>query len=112
MKRGSVSKYRNVDAKRRRVTIVEKDISPNLYDQNIAIVENLMQKCIRPMMTEIVTNVMSSLLTSQLVSNRSTYKSTSDDGDVSIIPSPEVETIDIIDVKEEIFKPLNLIVPG
>ena len=102
LKRGSVSKYRNVEAKRRRVTIVEKDISPNLYDQNIAIVENLMQKCIRPMMTEIVTNVMSSLLTSQLVSNRSTYKGTSDDGDISIIPSPEVETIDIIDVKEEI----------
>ena len=46
LKRGSVSKYRNVDAKRRRVTIVEKDISPNLYDQNIAIVENLMQKCL------------------------------------------------------------------
>ena len=57
MKRGSVSKYRNVEAKRRRVTIVEKDISPNLYDQNIAVVENLMQKCIRPMMTEIVTKM-------------------------------------------------------
>lgn len=102
LKRGSVSKDRNVGAKRRRVTIVEKDISPNLYDQNVAMVEKLMQKCIKPMMTELMTNVMSSLITSQLVSNRSTYKSTSDDGDVSIIPSPEVETIDIIDVKEEI----------
>ena len=102
LKRGSVSKDRNVGAKRRRVTIVEKAISPNLYDQNMAMVEKLMQKCIKPMMTELMTNVMSSLITSQLVSNRSTYKGTSDDGDISIIPSPEVETIDIIDVKEEI----------
>ena len=105
LKREFVSKDKNVGAKRRKVTTVEKNISPNLSDQKMAMMKELMQN-IQPMVTDIMTNLITSfiapIMTNQLLNNRSTRKSKGDEGDVSIIPSPEVETIDIIDVKEEI----------